>query len=153
ESVVSDPITVSLPADLDAGTYFLGVVMDPSNSVSELDEFNNAATFAQPFMVGGGNLQVISGVLPGGFLGAPYCEKLKAAAGAGGYRWSLAKNSDPMPFGLNIREEPSDAKAKGLPFESLLCGVPQALGSFHFTLQVASGSLTATGSLSLTVGG
>ncbi len=44
--------SVSLPSDLPAGTYRLGVIVDPANTISEADETNNSLAEAGTIVVG-----------------------------------------------------------------------------------------------------
>lgn len=80
-----------------------------------------------------------SSQLPSATVGAAYSMALKATGGRGSYTWSLAGGS--LPNGLAMTST------------GVLSGTPTTAGSFGFTVQVVSGTQTATASLQLTVVG
>jgi hypothetical protein len=132
------------------GVYHLGVVIDPLNQLREIDDFNNTGILSDLVLVGSDTVSVVSAQMPVAYVGAPYCERLQAAGGNGTYVWA-AKSE--LPRGLALREEPSDARARGKPYDTLLCGVPSSRGDFTFTLEVASAGKKATGNVKLSVTG
>ena len=133
---------VTIPSTVRAGQYYLGVVIDPDDVVPEVDEFNNSRASDQPLTTVGGPLQVLTTELPVAAIGSPYCAELRAAGGNGDYTWTVAAGSE-LPPGLALDRRSART--------TLLCGVPAALGSYEFSLQVASGAETRTASVSLTV--
>ncbi|NJD08994.1 MAG: autotransporter outer membrane beta-barrel domain-containing protein, partial [Gemmatimonadetes bacterium] len=85
-------------------------------------------------------LVVIStAALPGGNVGEAYAATLAATGGTGVYVWSLA-SADTLPSGL------------ALSVSGQIAGTPARQGTSSFTVQVVSGTRTATMSLSITIG-
>jgi len=74
--------------------------------------------------------------LPGGTVGSAYSQTLTATGGTGTYAWSLVGGN--VPAGLTLGSA------------GVLFGSPTTAGTFGFTVQVASGTQTATQVLSLT---
>ncbi|WP_050727299.1 CARDB domain-containing protein [Vulgatibacter incomptus] len=143
--------TLRLPAGVEAGRYYVGVVFDPEARVFQHERNNNTGV-SKPVLVASSALSVETRVLPEAALGAPYCVVLKAKGGDGLYVWSLEAGSK-LPPGLVLEESPKGNRAKGLPFQTLLCGAPSGIGTFDFRLAVESYGRRATGDLQLTVGG
>ena len=56
----SESIALSLPTNLKAGTYYLGVIADMNGQVAESNETNNAST-AAPIIVGNNNANTLNG--------------------------------------------------------------------------------------------
>ena len=56
----SESISLSLPTNLKAGTYYLGVIADYNNHVNESNETNNASN-AIPIIVGNSNANTLTG--------------------------------------------------------------------------------------------
>ena len=76
-----------------------------------------------------GVLVIVTPDLPNGVLGAPYTATLEATGGTPSYSWTQVAGQ--LPPGLTLNS------ATGV-----LGGVPEALGSFSFTVQVTDGYLT-----------
>jgi hypothetical protein len=81
---------------------------------------------------------IVSNTLPGGTVGVSYSQALQASGGTGTYAWSLAAGQ--LPPGLTL--------APG----GTISGTPTSAGSFNFTVQVVSGTLSAQRALSISVG-
>ena len=81
---------------------------------------------------------IVSSTLPGGTVGVSYSQSLQASGGTGSYAWSLVAGQ--LPPGL------------GLAPGGVISGTPTAAGSFNFTVQVVSGTLSAQRALSISVG-
>ena len=56
----SESIALSLPTNLTAGTYYLGVIADYNGQISESNETNNASN-AIPIIVGNSNANTLTG--------------------------------------------------------------------------------------------
>ncbi len=134
---------LTLPANLNAGRYWVGVCLDydpsanPTSTLTEISEVNNCATAGGGFIVNTGQLTVITNSLPGATQYAPYGLRLQATGGDGSYSWALTGGSLP----------------KGMSFSTSgdLTGAPAAPGSFSFRVKVTSGGGEATANLSLQV--
>lgn len=70
-------------------------------------------------------LQVTTGVLPDGRLGAPYLAQFEAKGGIDPLSWSLAANSEPLPGWLSFSQK------------GMLDGTPTNAGTFRFTVEAA----------------
>ena len=75
--------------------------------------------------------------LAGGTSGAPYSQTLTATGGNGTFAWSVTAGT--LPTGLTL-------SAAGV-----LSGTPATVGTSNFTVQVASGTSTATQALSVSI--
>ncbi|MCC7380793.1 MAG: hypothetical protein IT384_03130 [Deltaproteobacteria bacterium] len=128
-SQVSVPVNV--PADLTAGRYYVGILIDPTDQVRELDEINNAGVTAQPVAVGVGFLDVVTTDLPGGYVDVPYTAYLRAMGGDGVYRWEVTAGT--LPSGLALLSTTGELR-----------GTPRSAARERVTLRVTSGALSAT---------
>lgn len=137
--------TVTLPNDLPAGRYWLGVCADysptesPTSAVTEISEVNNCLTSSQPFVVSSGQLAILTSVLPGATQTSPYAVRLEATGGNGIYIWTLKAGS--LPPGMSLRQD------------GYLQGSPAQAGSFSFEAQVQSGTATQAATYQLSVQG
>lgn len=135
--------SVTLPSDLAAGMYWIGVCVDfdpgatPPSKMEESNEVNNCATAAAGFVLNTGALAVITSSLPGATQHSPYGLRLQASGGDGSYAW--AQTGGNLPAGL------------GLSSSGDLMGTPSSAGAFSFTVEVRSGGSTASAQLSLQV--
>ena len=85
-----------------------------------------------------GLLSITTTTLAGGFVGVSYDQTLAAMGGATPYNWSLASGS--LPAGLSLSSD------------GVISGVPNAIGTSAFTIQVTdSANNTATSSLSISI--
>lgn len=130
-------VNVALPSDLSPGDYYLGVVMDPANAVSELDEVNNTGASASPITVVGDAVNVVTANLPGGYVDVPYSAFLTALGGDGSYAWSLVNGT--LPPGLTLLSTGE------------ISGVPMQRTGANFTVEVTSGGETAQADLTIDV--
>jgi len=76
--------------------------------------------------------------LPSARIGVIYTQFLSASGGSGTFAWSVISGS--LPPGLNLH-----------PTNGVITGLPNTLGVFPFSVQVASGGYTATAGLSIAV--
>ncbi len=111
-----------IPAGLPPGRYWLGIILDPLDSVSELDELNNSAISAQ-ITIFDGTVRVDGRSPPQGYLGIDYLFDLTAAGGNGDYAWSLVDSE--LPAGLTLQADQ-------------IVGVPQEAGTTAVTFDVLS---------------
>ena len=127
----------SILPDITGGPFYVGVIVDPLDSVVELDEINNARAAAAPVVITGGNPVVTTAELPRGFVGVRYAGLLLASGSGPDAAWSIVQGS--LPAGL-------DLASNGEIF-----GRPTAAETTTFTAQVTTNGQTATADLSITV--
>jgi MYXO-CTERM domain-containing protein len=130
-------VDVTLPAQVAAGQYYLGVVMDPDNAVQEIDEVNNTRASATPLSVATNAVNVATTGLPGAYVGIAYTHFLQATGGDGRYTWSLQGS---LPAGLSL-----------IPNTGELRGTPTGVGQATVTVQVTSAGQSASKMLSVAV--
>ncbi|MCU0701338.1 MAG: putative Ig domain-containing protein, partial [Myxococcaceae bacterium] len=137
---------LALPADLTAGTYWLGVCVnfDGANAtggfqIDEITVTNNCAVAQAGTVVSTGALTVLTTTLPMATQYAPYGLRLRATGGSGAVTWSQTAGSLPPGMALNP--------------DGLLTGAPARTGSFSFQATATSGTATAQQMLSLQVSG
>lgn len=116
---------VSIPADTSAGTYYVGVIVDPTDTVLEVLETNNSAV-GPSIPVYGASITFITESLDGATLGVPYEVGLYAQGGAQPITWSVTAGS--LPNGLTLDPQ------------GLITGTPTREGLFEFTLRASSGT-------------
>ncbi|MCC6333761.1 MAG: putative Ig domain-containing protein [Myxococcales bacterium] len=134
--------TVALPGDLIAGPYWLGVCVNYDGATGafgggEITIVNNCVTGPE-VRVSTSQLAITTTALPAATQYAPYGLRLQASGGTGQYVWEVNPGSS-LPVGLSLS-----------PLGDLT-GAPATTGTFAFDVKVTSGTLTQTGSLSLTV--
>ncbi len=135
---VTATVSVTLPADLPAGRYYVGALADRADAVLELDELDNVGRAADPIAVGVDFVRVDTSDLPGAWLGQEYASFLSASGGDGSYSWAVTAGDLPPGLGL-------------LSASGELRGNPTMAGSFPFTVTVTSAMRTATAQLTLVV--
>ncbi|MFM2152108.1 MAG: hypothetical protein RL199_543, partial [Pseudomonadota bacterium] len=131
----SVPVSLTLPAGLPSGRWFVGLVVDPDGLVAEMDDFDNAAATPWPLTVSG-PLSVAGGALPQAAVGVAYEVRLRAEGGASALVWSLA---DPAPAGLSLSSG------------GLLSGVPTQTGEFVLRTVTVAGVERIEATWTLTV--
>ncbi len=134
--------TIALPAGLPAGQYWLGVCVNydagtSSFGAAEISLVNNCYSSASPLVLSTGTVTILTTTLPSATQYAPYGVRLLASGGTGSYAWSLMAGA--LPPGLSLT-----------PAGDLL-GAPATTGTFSFDVQVQSGTVSNTQSLSLQV--
>lgn len=137
---------ITLPDDLRAGTYRIGVLIDPDQLIDEMDVRNNDGV-SKPLLISALDLEILTTTLPHAELGSPWCKLLEAQGGDGDYAWGLAAGSA-LPIGLSLIE--AGGGEGGSP-STLLCGRPSLLGTFGFELEVRSGDRMVSQRLELEV--
>lgn len=136
---------MKMPADVPEGSWYVGVIVDPSNLLDEVSIGNNVGA-SDPILVASTSLSILTTQLPAAGLGSHWCVRLDAAGGSGVYAWSVAQGSE-LPPGLALQALPADAA----PLATTICGRPSEVGSFDFTLEVASDGLSRSQGYSLVV--
>ncbi len=130
--------TVEIPASTNSGAYYLGIRVDPVNTVDELSESNNGRAAGSPVLVAGGNLVVATTALPSGTVRVPYVALLTALGGDAEYSWEIVSGSLPAGMGL-------------VGTSGELFGRPTEVGPATFTVRVTSGSDTAEQQLTIDI--
>jgi uncharacterized protein (TIGR03382 family) len=121
--------TVDLPPWLPAGTYKVGMIIDPGNTTAELSKQNNGILSTTLLKVSDNGLQIATNSVPYGYLGGPYQALLTAQHGLAPYTWSLANIPDnPLPPGLSL-------SASGQ-----ITGTPSAVFNARVVFQVVDSS-------------
>jgi subtilase family serine protease len=121
---------VRMPASLNEGSYFLGMIVDPDQEIEELREDNNLVASGALVTVGGGALAVSTSGLPDAVDHVAYLHQLVAAGGDGTFSWQLG-GASVLPPGL------------ALSSDGVLSGVPSQRGSYEFSVVVKSGQAAA----------
>jgi subtilase family serine protease len=125
---------VKLPANLTTGTYYVGCLVDPDNTLTELSKTNNAIA-SNTVQVVQSSLRVIDVQLPDATVGRPYLFALSASGELGPSTWA-AVNPAELPDGLTL-------SANGQ-----LSGSPSGRGGTgprSFTASVTNDNRTAIG--------
>jgi subtilase family serine protease len=130
--------TIAIPADLTPGLYYVGVVVDADNAVTELLEVNNDAVSEVQIQIGQGTLQIETDSLPPGLVGLEYGATLSASGGTGEYEWEVAGGT--LPDGLALD-----------PRRGILLGVPGVEGTSSVTFRVISGTAVEEATLELVI--
>ena len=99
-----------LPASLPAGSYTVGVIVNPGQTVAEYTFSNNTAVATPPLQVSAGALAISTTAVPAASVGAPYQTVLAASGGGGVYGWTLATGT--LPAGLALAP---DGTVSGTP--------------------------------------
>jgi subtilase family serine protease len=127
---VTENISATLPQTLTPGRYYIGVVVDPNNTVEEINEVNNTAHSMSPIQVGSPNVEIATTDLPIAYVGVDYSAYLEASGGDGSYVWELT--SGPLPPGLTFISGLGQIK-----------GTPSAAGPMSITVRVSSNGQSA----------
>lgn len=127
-ATVVEAVAGVVPADLPAGAYVLGAVVDPTGAVEEVSEANNTAAAPGSFTVYFDDLVFETATLPAATLTIGYHVALEASGGDGAYVWTVSQGA--LPNGLTLTSG------------GVLSGVPSRSGDFDFTIQVASDGKT-----------
>lgn len=127
-----------LPDDVEIGSYFIYVEMNPDRAVFEHVHADNFA-LSNPVVVTDEDLVILTEEFPLAQFQGHYSVRLLAAGGDGFHRWELAEGST-LPPGLSLSV---DIGENG-EMATFLRGVPSRVGDSRFTLNVRSGSLSAS---------
>ncbi len=128
---------VRIPSDVPAGTYYLGLLLDPDEVTEEVEETDNAVV-GPTLEVFGATIRFLTDSLPRATLGVPYQVGVYASGGPLPISWSVSAGA--LPRGLNL----------GVT-NGILMGSPIDEGNFEFTLRASSGSAFAEKAFSLRV--
>ena len=127
-----------LPLTLVSGEYFIGVIVDPANTLKEANLGNNLALGKKLLSVTSPGPVITTTSLQDAEVSAPYSVQVVAGGGDGKYQWSLAAGA--LPGGLTLSKT------------GLITGQAEAVGSSTFTVKVTDGvGHSATEVLSISV--
>ncbi|MEQ9502313.1 MAG: putative Ig domain-containing protein [Deltaproteobacteria bacterium] len=130
---------VTIPAQTNSGTYYIGALADPMRTLTELSESNNGLADDNVLVVAGGALAITTSRLPAAAIQVPYNVLVQAVGGDANDRtWSISAGS--LPAGLDISMNTGE-----------IFGRPTMAQMSQFTVQLVSGGETATRQLTLTV--
>lgn len=96
---VTATVGVTIPGEINSGSYFLGGLADVEAAVDELNESNNGLATYRAISVTGGPVSVRTSRLPTAELGETYGAFLVAAGGSGSYTWAVQGS---LPSGLDV---------------------------------------------------
>lgn len=134
---------IQIPVDTPVGHYYLGVLVDPEDSIPEFDELNNVLASPREFVVTTTGLRVLTRLPSELQVGVSYCVPLEAEGGDGVYAWSTEGS---LPPGIDLVTGRADD-----PDGWWLCGAPSEVAIYDFTLVVRSAGLTARAEYSVDV--
>lgn len=135
---VSSTLSLTIPRNIAPGRYYVAVLADPRNVVSELSKLNNAATAADPVAIATSSLEIETRSLPVARTDQDYSYFFRAVGGDGAYRWDVAQGT--LPAGLLLL--PSTGELRGRL--TMPTRVP-------LTVRVTSAGQTATREVELVV--
>lgn len=100
---------VRLPATMPPGTYYVGCLVDPANTITELSKVNNFIA-SNAVQVVQSSLRIVDEQLPDATVGRPYFYRLTATGEAGASTWTVDQNE--LPPGLMVS---TDGELRGTP--------------------------------------
>ncbi len=97
---VTTTTSVSIPAMVNSGNYWLGSYADSTATIDELSESNNGRASLRAISVTGGTLAIVTDRLPSGYVGVTYVALLSAVGGDSVYNWEITQGR--LPDGLGV---------------------------------------------------
>ncbi len=135
-STVAVDRSITIPADLPTGVYYLGMVLDPQNQIREIDELNNQGAAMGSLAISSQNVMVTTTSLPKAYVGQDYSFYLRAAGGDGSFSWKVTSGA--LPTGLVLVESTGEIRGKAQAAEMVTVG-----------FEVTSGGQTGTANLTI----
>lgn len=127
---------VRLPISLVAGPWYVGCLIDPDATVSEIDETNNGLA-SSVVQISGSSLKISTTQLPDAIVGRPYLYRLAASGEQGTSTWAI--DAAELPAGLTLSAT-----------DGLLSGTPTGpAGVTAMTVTLTNSGRTATARLAL----
>jgi MYXO-CTERM domain-containing protein len=131
-------LTGVLATSVPSGRYYVGLIVDPTANVDELNEANNSLLLTNTVDVISNQLEITTVGLPAAVLTRTYSGRVQARGGNGIYTYRLISGT--IPRGLVFNAE--NAEVYGIPLET---------GDFPLEFEVSSGSATARKIVSFSV--
>jgi subtilase family serine protease len=103
---------VRLPNSMPAGSYSVGCLVDPANTVVELSKSNNSFA-SNAVQVVPSSLRVVDVQLPDATIGRSYFYRLGATGETGASIWDVDQTQGDLPTGLTLN--PSTGELSGAP--------------------------------------
>ena len=135
-------IPTTLPG-LNMGSQEITIVLDGTNVRGVSGTFSIVGAQSDK------TLTIATGSVPAGVVGTPYTTTIQAQGGTGEYAWSLVGGS--LPPGITHDTGGIVCFAAPCPQPFVLGGTPTQGGTYSFTVQVTSGTQTATQVFSLVI--
>jgi hypothetical protein len=137
-AAVSATVTATIPAGLPTGAYFVGLIVNPTLSIPELDASNDTGSSTASIAVWSDQLAIVTAAFPPALRTVFYSAPIDAIGGQGpiALRWVDGQ----LPRGV-IFDEPNRQ----------IFGIPLELGSFSPVFEARSGSLAARKTIPLSV--
>ncbi|MBL8917803.1 MAG: putative Ig domain-containing protein [Myxococcaceae bacterium] len=132
---------VKLPAGMPPGQYYVGCVVDPANTLVELNKANNSFS-SNPVQVVQSSLRILDVQLPDSTVGRSYFYRLSASGEEGASTWAVDASQGALPPGLTL--SPSGD----------LTGTPSGMGGTGvraFTVTLTNNGRTASARLVMRV--
>ncbi len=118
-------LTATLPLTLVSGDYLIGVIINPGNTLKEVNLSNNSAIGKKDLAVTSPGPLITTTSLPDAEAGSPYSAQLLAGGGDGKYQWTQAAGA--LPSGLALTKT------------GLITGQAVSAGASSFTAKVTDG--------------
>lgn len=119
---------LELPYGLQAGTWYVGLIVDFGDVDAELDEANNALASSAPIQLTASSLVINNQQLPDALAELPYSFKLSASAGDEAVQWTILDGARPDGMALST--------------DGVLSGTPAAPGLFTFLAEAKTATRT-----------
>ncbi|MDP1918728.1 MAG: CARDB domain-containing protein, partial [Myxococcales bacterium] len=133
---------VKLPTSMPAGAYFVGCLVDPANTLTELTKTNNAFS-SNTVQVVQSSLRLLDVQLPDSTVGRSYFYRLSAGGESGASTWEVDRAQGDLPAGLTLDQTSGE-----------LSGTPTGLGGTGvraFTIKLTNNGRVASGRLVMRV--
>jgi len=122
------PELIEIPAGINPGIYYIGIVLDPNEKYRELDKNNNVKVFDTPIVVDPPSLTINGDPPTTVVLGSRVTFQFAAMGSVGTCRWT----PESLPPGLLLN------------LDGLMTGIVTEVGSHAYKIHVTCGDLTAT---------
>jgi len=133
---------VKLPTSMPAGTYYVGCLVDPGNTLNELNKANNSFA-SNTVQVVQSSLRVLDVQLPDATVGRSYFYRLAAGGESGASTWAIEAGQGELPAGLALNSTTGE-----------LTGAPTGVGGTGvraFTVKLTNNGRVALGRLVMRV--
>lgn len=135
---ITENRTVTIPAGANSGTYWLGGLGDPENTLGEVSEANNGRAATTDLAVSGGSLAIITTALPTAIVSRGYVAIVSAVGGGPDVDFQVTGGM--LPPGIGLVAQTGE-----------FYGRAQTEGVYNFTIEATSGAQSDTADLSITV--